>query len=94
MASPVHRAAAGSSTSTAISSEVSSPEPGAAVVTSNQASASSKAAVPAAVRQARASRRSSRIPVLNRPAASIASRPVQAAGQCQAIGRAGRLVAR
>jgi hypothetical protein len=50
--------------------------------------------VAAAVRQARASRRSSKAPVLTRPAASIASRPTQAAGQCQAVGLAGRLIAR
>ncbi len=65
----------------AMAAEVSTPAPGGAVVTSNRASVISRAAVAVAVRQYLASPRRSRIPVDSRPAASMASRPTQAARQ-------------
>jgi hypothetical protein len=60
---------------------------------SNQASTSSSAAVAAAVRQYRASRRISRAPVLSSPSASRLSSPVHAVDQFHARVLAGRQVA-
>ena len=65
-------------------------EPGADVVMSNQASISSSAAVAAAVRRYRASRRISSTPVLTSPSTSRLSSPTHAVDQFHARVLAGR----
>jgi hypothetical protein len=69
-------------------------EPGADVVTSNQASMTSSVAVAAAGRLTQGYRRIRARPVVSRPNASIPSSPVHAAGQCAATAADGSVRAR
>lgn len=85
--------ARGSSAQTAMTSAAARAEPGAEVVTSNQASITSSAAVAAASATARGSRRRSSSPVPPSPAASITSSPIQAVAQADTCAVCGRVIA-
>ena len=93
-ASTAQTSAIGISAKTAMTIAVARSGPGAAEVTSNQASTSSSTALPTAVSTHRLSRRSRNQPVANSASASQLSRPTQASDQCASHALAGSVTER